>query len=284
MAARYSARRFFLCLAALLLLAPPLTAQTPVSSTPAVAAAPVRAGLVSDLVPRVRLTRAKIKSDVQVRDPLFLQDLLQTEKKARARLELGEGSIINLGPRTQFAVVEMKPAEQQSLLVLVYGRLRAEVSKRTQPQGHFVVRTRTAIVGAIGTEGFVAAFPEETIVANLSSDPNSLLWVASSDPSLNVIVYVRPGYGTRVPLGYPPTAPRLWGEKELARARDDSREFGRYDANFSRDYPQGFPYAADDYRYSGGAYGGYWDDRSGRGGGEDHGGSSGGGGSSGRRK
>jgi hypothetical protein len=188
-------------------------------------------------------------------------DLLQTEKKARARLQLLDGSQVNLGPRTRFIVAEMDEQSQQSHLLLVAGRLRAEIAKRTHPQGRFTVQTRTAVIGAIGTEEFVAAFPEETIVANLSDDPNSLLWVRSSDPKIDVVVFVRPGYGTRVPLGNPPTPPRVWGEKEMERARDDSREFGRYDANFDRDYPNGFPYVDGSYpSYSGFDY---FDDRGG---------------------
>lgn len=240
----------------------PLAGQTPAPASLPAATAPAgkAAGNVTNLLPKVRLTRAKAKLDVQVNDPLFLQDLLQTEKKARARLLLLDGSQVNLGPRTRFIVAEMNEQSQQSHLLLVAGRLRAEVMKRTHPQGRFTVQTRTAVIGAIGTEEFVAAFPEETIVANLSSDPNSLLWVRSSDPKIDVVVFVRPGYGTRVPLGNPPTPPRVWGEKELERARDDSREFGRYDANFDRDYPNGFPYVDGSYpSYSGFDY----DDRSG---------------------
>jgi hypothetical protein len=243
-------------------LALPLTSQTPAPASlpPANVPAAKPAGNITNLFPKVRLTRAKAKFDVQVNDPLFLQDLLQTEKKARARLLLLDGSQVNLGPRTRFIVAEMSEQSQQSHLLLVAGRLRAEIAKRTNPQGRFTVQTRTAVIGAIGTEEFVAAFPEETIVANLSDDPNSLLWVRSSDPKIDVVVFVRPGYGTRVPLGNPPTPPRVWGEKELERARDDSREFGRYDANFDRDYPNGFPYVDGSYpSYSGFDY----DDRGG---------------------
>jgi ferric-dicitrate binding protein FerR (iron transport regulator) len=256
----------------LLLFAAALAAQSPASN-------PAPAGSVTDLIPRVTLTRASAKLNLQVQDPLFLEDMLQTEKKSRARLRLLDGSLVNLGPKSRFAILEMDAVTQQSFLVLGLGQLRAEVTRRTQPNGYFVVRTQTTVLGVMGTIEFVAAFLEETIVANLSDDPNSLLWVRSSDPAIDVVVFVKPGFGTRVPRGSAPTPPRPWDEKEIARTWHDSRPFGRYDANFSRDYPDGFPYPADAYRNP--TYPGFGDDYDPRGANSGSGSSNRGSGSSG---
>lgn len=182
-------------------------------------------GRVSDLVPRARLTRARAVLEVRPQAPVFLQDTLETEKRARLRVELADGSLLNLGPRSKFTLEKMDVTTQTGALVLLHGRLRAEISKRMRPRAEFTLRTQTAVVGVIGTTAFVAAFPEETFVANLSADFTARLRVRSSDPTLPGEVILKPGYGTRVALGAAPEPPRLWEKERIERARDDSREF-----------------------------------------------------------
>lgn len=181
--------------------------------------------MVTDLVPRVQVMRAQARQEMQGREPVFLQDLLETGKKARVRLELLDRSVINLGPRSHFTLAEVNEATQQTSLVLTHGRLRAEVIKHTRQGGEFLVRTRTAVVGVVGTTEFVAAFPEDTFVANLSQDFTSRIWVRSNDPAIPDVVILKPGYGTRISLGAPPNPPGLWEKERIEMALDDSREF-----------------------------------------------------------
>lgn len=195
-----------------------LLAQAPATSSKL-------AGTVSDLVPRVQLRRAAAQLEVHLRDSVFLQDVLETERRSRVRVELVDGSVVNVGPRSRFLVTEMNETSQQTALLLEYGRLRAEVKKRSQPGGKFEVRTRTGVSGVVGTTHFVAAFPEETIVANLSRDPTARIWVRSSNPAIPLTVILKPGYGTSVGLDAPPGQPSLWGKERIQRALDDSREF-----------------------------------------------------------
>ncbi|MBI4466404.1 MAG: FecR domain-containing protein [Acidobacteria bacterium] len=180
---------------------------------------------MTDLVPQVQLIRVQARLEVQPRQPVYTQDRLETEKRARVRLELLDGSIVNLGPRSRFTLAEMDEPTQKASLLLTHGRLRAEVVRRTRAGGEFVVRTRTAVVGVIGTMAFVAAGAEETFVANLSRDFTARISVRSTDPAIPELTILKPGYGTRVSLGAPPDPPRLWEKERIELALDDSREF-----------------------------------------------------------
>jgi len=194
-----------------------LVAQVPESGA--------RAGAVTELVPRVSVTRAPKTLELQAQAPVFLGDVVETQKNSRARLRLLDDSVLNLGPRTQVVIEVMNQETKQTGLDLRYGRLRADVS-RQQPGGRrFQVSTRAALLGAVGTTLFVAALPNETAVANLSADPTAQVWVRSSDLKLSLEVILKPGYGTRIRQGQRPNPPRLWSKEDIELANDDTREF-----------------------------------------------------------
>lgn len=146
------------CLLAAIVLSPPF-------SVPAAAQAE-RAGEVTALLPEARLERSGAAPvALRMRDPVLWQDWVETEAQARARLQLLDGSILNVGSAARFQVVRHDQATGQTELTLKFGKVRAEV-KKLGAGGRFEVRTETATVGVIGTHVYVAAAGALTTVIN----------------------------------------------------------------------------------------------------------------------
>ena len=119
-----------------------------------------KAGSVTALDPAATRNGA----DVAIRDQVQWNDELQTTSTGRLRVNLQDGSILSLGSNSQMRVVEHNPATQQTTLELLYGRLRSQVVKLTQPNSRFEVRTPTAVAGVIGTDFVIIATADRTTV------------------------------------------------------------------------------------------------------------------------
>jgi len=100
---------------------------------------------------------------VAVRDQVQWNDELQTNSTGRLRMSLRDGSILSLGSNSQLRVVQHNAATQQTTLEILFGRLRSQVVKLTQPNGKFEVRTPTAVAGVIGTDFLLIVTPDRTI-------------------------------------------------------------------------------------------------------------------------
>ena len=101
-------------------------------------------------------------SGLSVRDQVQWNDQLQTNNTGRLRLNLRDGSILSLGSNSQMRVVQHNAATQQTTLELLFGRLRSQVVKLTQPNSRFEVRTPTSVAGVIGTDFLLIATADRT--------------------------------------------------------------------------------------------------------------------------
>ncbi len=90
-----------------------------------------------------------------VNDSLQWNDVLQTDAKGRVRAVLNDGSILSVGSNSQLKIVQHDAAAQQTAIDLDYGKLRNQVTKITQPQGKYQVKTSNAVIGVIGTDFYV---------------------------------------------------------------------------------------------------------------------------------
>ncbi len=90
-----------------------------------------------------------------INDPLQWNDLLQTDARGRVRAGLNDGSILSLGSNSQLRIVQHDAAAQQTQIDLTYGKLRNQVTKITQPNGKYQVKTANAVIGVIGTDFYV---------------------------------------------------------------------------------------------------------------------------------
>lgn len=99
---------------------------------------------------------------LNVRDQVQWNDQLQTNNTGRLRLNLRDGSILSLGSNSQMRVVQHSATTQQTTLELLFGRLRSQVVKLTQPNSRFEVRTPTSVAGVIGTDFLLIVTADRT--------------------------------------------------------------------------------------------------------------------------
>ena len=124
------------------------------------AAANLSAGSVKAMIPDA----SRNARPLTVNDTLEWNDLLQTDAKGRVRAGLNDGSILSLGSNSQLRIVQHDAAAQQTAIDLSYGKLRNQVTKITQPQGKYQVKTANAVIGVIGTDFYVDYVKERTTV------------------------------------------------------------------------------------------------------------------------
>jgi ferric-dicitrate binding protein FerR (iron transport regulator) len=135
-----------------------LLADLPILSEPA--PADERAGQIDALIPAATRNDAVAKA----KDDVDWNDLLKTAKSGRVRASLLDGSILSVGSNSQLRVVQHDAASQQTSLEITYGKLRSQVQKITKDGGKFEVKTPNAVIGAIGTDFYVAYLGQKTTV------------------------------------------------------------------------------------------------------------------------
>lgn len=121
---------------------------------------PPRAGDISALDPAATRNGASAKA----REDVFWNDTLQTNASGRMRVSLGDGSILSLGSNTQMKVVQHDAGAQQTSLEMLFGKLRNQVVKLTQPNSKYEVKTPTAVAGVIGTDFALIVTADKTTV------------------------------------------------------------------------------------------------------------------------
>jgi FecR protein len=128
--------------AALLLSAVSLAPQT---------APPQDAGTIDAVVVPAMVLRGTRVLDASPSAALQMNDVLRTDATGRLRIVLKDGSVLTVGENSELRVVQHDPATQQTLIELLHGRLRAQVTSVTNQGGYFLIRTPTATVVALGT-------------------------------------------------------------------------------------------------------------------------------------
>ena len=180
------------CVCALLFLA--VGTALPASPPPQTTQQPA-AGKITTLIPTASVLREKktleAKKDMQV----FWQDTVKTDRGGRARLRLEDGSILNVGSQASLVVTKHDPGKQQTDLELIYGKVRADVTKIATPDGHFEIRTKVAVCGVVGTEEYLETTDLATTVIALGGGQVS---VSSIDPRLPGATLLSPGEAVTV--------------------------------------------------------------------------------------
>ena len=104
------------------------------------------------MIPQVQLSRGTQQFSALEQTPIFWDDELQSGATGRARLQLGDGSILNLGSNSSLHVIQHDAAAQQTQLDLLYGNMRSKVVKLSRPGSKFEIRTTIASAGLVGTD------------------------------------------------------------------------------------------------------------------------------------
>ena len=200
------------CSCVLLLLA--AAASLPASPSPQTPAEPL-AGKIAALIPTGSVLREKktyeAKKDMQV----FWLDTVKTERGGRARLRLEDGSILNVGSQASLVVTKHDPGKQQTDLELLYGKVRADVTKIATPDGHFEIHTKVAVCGVVGTEEYIDATELATTVIALGGGQ---VRVSSANPQFPGATLLNPGEAVSVIAGRAPGPKRLATSAEMSQA------------------------------------------------------------------
>ena len=167
---------------------------------------------------RIGRARAQIRGSNKDM-PVFWLDTIRTDRGGRARVRLEDGSILNVGSQASLVVTKHEPGKQQTELDLIYGKVRADVTKIATPDGHFEIRTKVAVCGVVGTEEYLDATDLATTVIALGGGQ---VRVSAADPRFPGTVVLSPGEAVSVIAGQPMGAKRLASSEELLRAMDET--------------------------------------------------------------
>ena len=174
-----------------------------------------KAGETTDVIPKAYRGQTETAGrQLAKATPVYWQDIVWTEKAARARLTIVDGSILNVGPDTRLQILPQEAASNQSLMVLKFGKIRAEVQQRSQESGPFQIQTPTAVIGVVGTEFYLDASPQTTSVICLKGQVkvrNRKAEIAG-EQTLNA------GEKTTVEQNQPPEAKSVASAAEIAQA------------------------------------------------------------------
>jgi ferric-dicitrate binding protein FerR (iron transport regulator) len=164
-----------------------------------------KAGSVTNEIPSaVRQPVGQVtKLPLNVAEDVDWNDLVQTLQTGRVRIALLDGSVLNVGARSQMRITEYNPQAQQTTINLTLGIMRAKVRKLTKPNSHFHVRTQTAVIGVVGTEFIVEAGPNFTRVWCIEG--RVAVWNLNTAIAGKVLLH--PSQSTTVHVDMPPNQP-----------------------------------------------------------------------------
>ena len=163
---------------------------------------------VAAVIPQTNLSRPSgaklVRKEASKGADVAWNDILQTGKSGRVRIQLNDQSILTLGSDSTLRVVKHEAARQQTALQLGYGRIRCEVTKLVRSGGNFELTTPTAVAGVIGTDfGVDASDPDVTKFICISGN----VQITSVDPGVSGAITCRGGTTVTVRRGQPPESP-----------------------------------------------------------------------------
>ena len=161
-----------------------------------------RAGKVSAQIPTATLKRGPAgETTLKLQDNINWEDLVKTLRTGRVRIEMLDGSFLNIGARSEMKIVRHDVQTQQTEVEMTVGRLRGEVVKLTKPGASFQVRTQTAVIGVVGTIFVITATAKMTRVTCIQG----LVSVSNINPAIHGTTTLHAGQTANVAQGLPPT-------------------------------------------------------------------------------
>ena len=195
-------RGVLLVLALALLCAPPALAQG------------ARAiGTVGELVGRCLVTshgETQARS-LSVGAEVYEGDRIRTSAGARLRLELIDGSVVQLGEQTDLVLdwfLHAPDLGSQNVLLRVSAGIFRVIAELVLPRSAFQVQTATAVASVRGTDWIAEATAGATAIVAL----DGRVAVRNLRPGIVGEVVLGAGEGTTVEADDPPRAVSVWGE------------------------------------------------------------------------
>jgi hypothetical protein len=177
------------------------------------------AGKITTLIPTGSVVRAKNTLEAKKDMSVLWLDTIKTDRGGRARIRLGDGSVLNIGSQASMVVTKHDPGKQQTDIELIYGKVRADVHKIDTPDGHFEVHTKVAVCGVVGTQEYLETSDLATTVIALGGGQ---VRVSSTDPQYPGVVLLNPGETVSVIAGRGAGAKRQASAAEMLRAVEET--------------------------------------------------------------
>jgi hypothetical protein len=138
-------------------------------------------------------------------------DVLETQKRTRLEVKLGDGSVLRLGPSSKAEVAAAafgKTVEDRNVSAkLLVGKVWANVAKAVGGEQRFEVKTENAVAGVRGTTFRVDAATDRSVVVKVY---NGTVAVASGS-------LPRPEHQGAVPAGTKPQRTQIAGPQQVTR-------------------------------------------------------------------
>jgi ferric-dicitrate binding protein FerR (iron transport regulator) len=161
------------------------------------------AGTVTTAIPMETVQRGQAApAPLNPQDTVYWQDVVRTLNTGRVRIKLNDGSLLNVGVRSQMTITQPNAQSHQTTIELAAGKVRSQVQKISQPGGGFEVKTQTAVIGVVGTDFVVEAKKKKTTVWCI----DGVVRVRNLDAAIVGVILLHAGEFTTIALGLPPGA------------------------------------------------------------------------------
>jgi hypothetical protein len=137
-------------------------------------------------------------------------DRVRTDAGARLKLLFVDGTVVQLGERTDLVLdwfLYAPGANSQSALLRVSAGIFRVILELMLPRAAFEVQTATAVASVRGTDWITEVTPQATAIVAL----DGRVAVRNIEPVAGEVV-LGPGEGTTVNAGAPPTPVSVWGD------------------------------------------------------------------------
>jgi hypothetical protein len=138
-------------------------------------------------------------------------DRIRTGDGARLRLELADGSVVQLGEQTDLVLdwfLHAPDLGSQNVLLRVSAGIFRVIAELVLPRSAFQVQTATAVASVRGTDWIAEATAEATALVAL----DGRVAVRNLRPGIAGEVVLGPGEGTTVEADAPLRPVSVWGE------------------------------------------------------------------------
>lgn len=165
------------------------------------------AGMIARMVGSVNLQHGPRVTLASSGTKVFWGDIVTTLSDGRARIQLDDGSILNVGSSSNLKIVRHDAETQRTELQLAYGRIRASAVRLARAGSSFQVRTPTAVAGVVGT-GFDLSFINDISSLSVTEGSVTLCNLAAPPQCVTVAAgYTSTIRGNQAPTQPTPTTP-----------------------------------------------------------------------------
>ncbi|MBT3923055.1 MAG: FecR domain-containing protein, partial [Nitrospina sp.] len=135
----------------------------------------------------VRQASAEVWEKVNKKQSVFTKDTYRTGRKSRLKILFEDKSLMALGPKTRMSVESYlyKPEDKlrQGVINMAHGLSMYIVNKsQKNKKSSFRIVSPTGNLAARGTQGYISASPDKTLIANQAGTVS----VSNSDPNVGM--------------------------------------------------------------------------------------------------